>query len=96
MNRALSGDTAEEYQLRVLVSDGGTPALTNTTLVRIRVNRNICQPRFDSNFRTYTFTIPETQSLGKLLCIDRWGEKLYVVWYILESQGVSIFIILPR
>lgn len=67
MNRPLSGDNTEEYQLRVYVTDRGTPGLTNTTLVRIRVNRNVCQPRFNFNSRTYT--IPETQSLGMAIDI---------------------------
>ena len=63
--RSLSGDDSEEYRLRVRVSDGGVPSRTNSTIVRIRVRRNICQPTFNVGSRTYTYEIPETQVLGK-------------------------------
>lgn len=63
MNRDLSGDTSEDYQLRVLVTDGATPGRTNSTVVKIRVNRNICAPEFQGT-ASYTFTVPETQTLG--------------------------------
>lgn len=65
VSRPLPNDIAEEYQLRILVTDGGSPALSNSTIVRIRINRNVCQPQFDPNFRDYTITIPETQPLGR-------------------------------
>lgn len=66
VRRALSGDNTEEYRLRVRVSDGGAPALTNSTIVRIRIERNLCEPSFVGGQRVYTFTIPETQTLGML------------------------------
>ena len=49
-------------QIRVLASDGGTPPLTDTTVVVVNVQRNLVKPEFDP--REYNANIMETQALG--------------------------------
>ena len=49
-------------QIRVLANDGGTPPLTDTTVVVVNVQRNLVKPEFDP--REYNANIMETQALG--------------------------------
>lgn len=44
------------------VSDGGTPPLSDVTVVTVDVQRNLNKPKFDKD--QYTEKILETQSLG--------------------------------
>ena len=50
------------FQIRVVASDGGNPALTDVTLVYVNVTRNLFAPSF--NPTQYSVAIPESQSLG--------------------------------
>ena len=53
------------FQLRVLASDGGIPALTSTTLVIVDVTRNKQAPYFvDTEDR---LKIPETMPAGAIV-----------------------------
>ncbi len=49
-------------KVRVRAADGGIPSKSDTTTVRITVNRNLFAPRFDPI--NYNITIFETQALG--------------------------------
>ena len=51
-------------QIRVLASDGGTPARTDTTVVSISVERNLNTPSMSS--QEYTASLLETQPLGEV------------------------------
>lgn len=50
------------WQVLVLAADGGSPALTDTTVVEVHVNRNLHAPRMRQD--EYTARILETQPLG--------------------------------
>lgn len=49
-------------QLRIVVSDGGEPALTDTAVMRVFVNRNLASPTF--NQVVYPVRILENQLVG--------------------------------
>ena len=51
------------FQLRVMVSDGGIPACTRTSVVTIDVMRNLNDPMFTQS--EWTATILETHNLQK-------------------------------
>ncbi|XP_046583166.1 protocadherin Fat 4-like isoform X2 [Haliotis rubra] len=55
-------DDKTTYIVRVRAADGGIPSKSDTTTVRITVNRNLFAPRFDPLITTSPFF--ETQSLG--------------------------------
>ncbi|XP_071105610.1 protocadherin Fat 4-like isoform X2 [Haliotis cracherodii] len=55
-------DDKTTYIVRVQAADGGIPGESDTTTVRITVNRNLFAPRFDPI--DYNITISETQALG--------------------------------
>lgn len=48
--------------MRILAKDGGSPAQTATTTVKVEMLRNFQAPRFEP--RDYRVTILETQGLG--------------------------------
>ena len=51
------------FQLRVVAQDGGSPAKTATTLVKLEILRNFHAPVFSPVM--YNETILETQALGQ-------------------------------
>ncbi len=62
LRSSINGDDGTVYKVRVLASDGGTPPLTDTTVVTINVQRNLKAPVFQPN--NYNAKILETQDLG--------------------------------
>lgn len=53
------------FQIRVRVSDGGTPPKTDTTVVGVTVTRNLKKPVFDPV--SYSFRGLETLNLGSVV-----------------------------
>jgi hypothetical protein len=62
VKRDLRTENVDFYTLRVLAADGGSPAMTSTTLVKLEMLRNFNEPRFSP--RDYNKEILETQDLG--------------------------------
>jgi len=50
------------FQIRVLASDGGVPRKTDTTVVKVNVDRNLNTPHMTKD--EYLVNILETQHLG--------------------------------
>ena len=51
--------------MRIQAKDGGTPAMSGTAVVVIKINRNLFRPVFAPTF--YTKTISELTDLGEVI-----------------------------
>ncbi|XP_046564129.1 protocadherin Fat 1-like, partial [Haliotis rubra] len=58
----LNSDNSEQYVLRVVAMDGGTPRLTDTSTVLVTVNRNLNAPQLQP--QNYSVGILATQALS--------------------------------
>ncbi|VDI54527.1 Hypothetical predicted protein, partial [Mytilus galloprovincialis] len=55
----------DTYTMRIQAKDGGTPAMSGTAVVVIKINRNLFRPVFAPTF--YTKTISELTDLGEVI-----------------------------
>ena len=62
----LKSDNDVTYALRLVVSDGGSPSRSSTTVVPIRVNRNLHDPVFDPD-TNQRLTIPDNMAPGSVV-----------------------------
>ena len=76
-------------QIRVLASDGGTPPLTDTTVVVVNVQRNLVKPEFDP--REYNANIMETQALGVPFAQVRGRDRDQRVKYLRSNLSILLF-----
>lgn len=69
------------FKIRVLALDGGSQPKTDTTVVRVNVDRNLNKPVFDP--QNYQITIKETLTLGtKVATVAATDEDLRVTFYL--------------
>ncbi|KAL3875972.1 hypothetical protein ACJMK2_033866 [Sinanodonta woodiana] len=66
-NRNLAPESANTYQLRVRVQDGGSPPKSGTTVLTIQLQRNLLAPVFVPVL--YNTTILETRDTGDIILI---------------------------
>ncbi|XP_046579033.1 protocadherin Fat 4-like [Haliotis rubra] len=63
LNSNINTDSSSIYKIRVLAQDGGSPSLSDTTVVSVNVTRNLFPPEFRSTFSNVAIT--ENQALGE-------------------------------
>ena len=75
-------------QVRVLASDGGTPSLTDVTVVYLNITRNLFAPSF--NPTQYSQIIPESQALGaEILRVQAFDQDTAVS---ISSLSFSLYV----
>ncbi|GFN78435.1 protocadherin fat 4, partial [Plakobranchus ocellatus] len=62
IQQSFSTDSADQYRIRVLAQDGGSPSKSDTTVVVVIVTRNLFSPAFGPV--NYAASITENQAIG--------------------------------
>lgn len=61
------------FQIRVVALDGGTPPKQDTVVARIKVIRNLKQPKFEPT--SYQAKVLETTSIGEIITRVRASDS---------------------
>ncbi|KAK7482291.1 hypothetical protein BaRGS_00026419 [Batillaria attramentaria] len=100
-NSNLGTDSGTSYKVRVRVEDGGTPPLSDTTVVSVTVSRNNFDPTFGGNLER---RIPFNTPVGSLIVdvnatdLDNQGPEAQLTYSIVDGhtfRNREYFIVLP-
>ncbi|XP_032812178.1 protocadherin-16 [Petromyzon marinus] len=96
--RSLDREERGEYDVPVLVRDGGRPARWAVTVVRVAVvDENDHAPRFGPHFAGMQLQVPENREPGPLLPLSAWdpdaGENGRVTFHIVGGDPRGDFLV---